>query len=77
MVKVSAPSVVASAVTLNTLDSCEPTMKSPVNAPPPMSALCIPVMVYGKLVPLATLVVVRVIVNAPPSLTLDEVVDNA
>lgn len=71
MVMVSVPSVVRSAAMLNVaVAKLELTVKLPVNEAPLMSAVLMPVMVYGTNVPLATLVVVKVNVTDPPSFTL-------
>ena len=67
--KVSVPSVLESAVTLNVNESVVPTTKLPVVDAPPMSALATPVIVNATDVPASTFSVVSVIVKLCPSLT--------
>ena len=76
--KVSVPSVVASAVTLNVAVAVLLfTVKLPVKLALAISAVVTPVIVYGTVVPFATFVVVNVITNELPSLTDATELDSA
>ena len=71
IVNVSVPSDERSADTGYVNVSVVPTIKFPVKFAPPMSALCTPVIVNGTTVPAFTFVVIKVMLNDPPSLTLE------
>ena len=72
-VRVSVPSVEASAVMFRVRNAspAASTVKLPVSDAPPMSSVVIPVplIVYGTVVPVATLSVSKVIVTDLPSFT--------